>query len=164
MIPPAPTCRTPWFLSEPLGSPAYRTRTAVLSARTGRKPARAPGRNVCGRGNRCSVEHKARRSVRPAATVETRNSWRCSTPGRRTPDATCRPERTAVAIRYRIALGPEAGRRTLTLKNPSLARSDNVPKALTTDQNGFSLNAAVACQPHERDRLARIAHRFSFRA
>ena len=49
---------------------------------------------------------------------------------------------TAASIRYRIALGPEAGRRTLTLKNPSLGRSDSVPKALTADQNGFSLNAA----------------------
>jgi hypothetical protein len=59
----------------------------------------------------------------------------------------------AASIRYRIALGPEAGRRTLTLKNPGLTRSDTVPKALTADQNGFSLNAAVACQPHERHRL-----------
>ena len=62
----------------------------------------------------------------------------------------------AASIRYRIALGPEAGRRTLVLKDPSLARSDTVPKALTTDQNGFSLNAAVARQTHERDRLERL--------
>ena len=62
----------------------------------------------------------------------------------------------AASIRYRIALGPEAGRRTLVLKNPSLARSDTAPKALTADQNGFSLNAAVACQPHERDRLEHL--------
>lgn len=62
----------------------------------------------------------------------------------------------AASIRYRIALGPEAGRRTLTLKNLSLTRSDTVPKALTADQNGFSLNAAVACQAHERHRLEHL--------
>jgi hypothetical protein len=28
--------------------------------------------------------------------------------------------------------------------------------ALTAGQNGFSLNAAVACQPHERDRLEHL--------
>jgi len=62
----------------------------------------------------------------------------------------------AAFIHYRIAFGPEAGRRTLTLKDPSLGRPESVPKALTADQNGFSLNAAVACQPHERDRLERL--------
>ena len=62
----------------------------------------------------------------------------------------------AASIRYRIALGAEAGRRTLVLKDPNLARSDTVPKAPTADQNGFSLNAAVACQAHERDRLERL--------
>jgi len=44
----------------------------------------------------------------------------------------------------------------LELKNPSFARPDTVPNSLTADQNGFSLNAAVACQPHERDRLERL--------
>ena len=39
----------------------------------------------------------------------------------------------AASIRYRTALGPEAGRRTLTLKNPSLARPDSVPKGLTDE-------------------------------
>ncbi len=63
---------------------------------------------------------------------------------------------TAASIRYHIALGAEVGRRTMTLKNPHLTRSDTAPKALTADQNGFSLNAAVACQPHERDRLERL--------
>ncbi len=34
-------------------------------------------------------------------------------------------------------------------------RQFRIPKPLTADQNGFSLNAAVACQPHEVDRLER---------
>jgi len=62
----------------------------------------------------------------------------------------------AASIRYRIAVGPSAGGRTLTLKNPALARSDSTPKPFTANQNGFSLNCAVACQPHQRDRLKRL--------
>jgi hypothetical protein len=63
----------------------------------------------------------------------------------------------AASVRYRIALGPNAGRRTLTLRNPALER--NAPlttKPQTADQDGFSLNVAVACQPHQRDRLERL--------
>jgi hypothetical protein len=53
----------------------------------------------------------------------------------------------AASFRHRIAFGPEAGRQTLILKDPSLARSDTLPKALTADQNGFSLNAASPVSP-----------------
>ena len=59
----------------------------------------------------------------------------------------------AASIRYRIAVGQGAGARTLTLKNPALTRTDSTPKPFTANQNGFSLNCAVACQPHQRDRL-----------
>ena len=57
----------------------------------------------------------------------------------------------AASIRYRIAVGQGAGARTLTLKNPDLTRTDSTPKPFTANQNGFSLNCAVACQPHQRD-------------
>jgi hypothetical protein len=56
----------------------------------------------------------------------------------------------AASIRYRIAVGQGAGGRTLTLKNPALARTDSTPKPFTTNQNGFSLNCAVSCQAHQR--------------
>ena len=66
----------------------------------------------------------------------------------------------AASIRYRIAVGPfngqGAGGRTLTLKNPGLIRSGSTPKPFTDQQNGFSLNWAVACQPHQRDRLEKL--------
>ncbi len=45
---------------------------------------------------------------------------------------------------------------TLTLHDPSFIRTDKPEKALTADRDGFSLNAAVSCQPHQRDRLERL--------
>ena len=63
---------------------------------------------------------------------------------------------TAASIRYRIAIGPHSGRRTLTLHDPAFIRSDTPAKVSTADRDGFSLNAAVACQPWQRDRLERL--------
>ncbi len=62
----------------------------------------------------------------------------------------------AASTRYRIAIGPGAGSRTLTLKNPDLQRTATTPKPFTIDRDGFSLNAVVACQPHQRKRLERL--------
>ena len=62
----------------------------------------------------------------------------------------------AASIRYRVAVGPGAGARTLTLKNPALVRPDSTPKPFTANRDGFSLNCAVACQAHQRDRLERL--------
>lgn len=62
----------------------------------------------------------------------------------------------AASIRYRIAIGPHSGNRTLTLHDPSFIRTDRPEKALTADRDGFSLNAAVSCQPYQRDRLERL--------
>jgi len=61
------------------------------------------------------------------------------------------------AVRYRIAVGPIAGRKTMTLHDPSAVSFEPVPaKALTTARDGFSLNAAVACETHQRDKLERL--------
>ena len=62
----------------------------------------------------------------------------------------------AASIRYRIAIGPGAGGRTLTLKNPALVRTDSTAKPFTANRDGFSLNCAVSCQAHQRDRLERL--------
>ena len=58
--------------------------------------------------------------------------------------------------RYRIAIGPHSGSRTLTLHDPSFIRTDKHEKTLTADRDGFSLNAAVSCQPFQQDRLERL--------
>ena len=54
--------------------------------------------------------------------------------------------------------GLQTYRFALTLKNPALARTgtDSTPKPFTANQNGFSLNCAVSCQAHQRDRLERL--------
>ena len=65
-------------------------------------------------------------------------------------------ELAAASIRYRIAEGPGAGQRTLTLRSPPLARPAT-PKPLTADLQGFSLNAAVACTAVQRNKLERLA-------
>jgi len=60
----------------------------------------------------------------------------------------------AAAVRYRIALGPIAGRKTLTLHEPgAISRARESAKPLTAARDGFSLNAAVACKDHEPDKL-----------
>jgi hypothetical protein len=64
---------------------------------------------------------------------------------------------SAASIRYRIAIGPQSGHRTLTIHNPAMVREQQTTiKYLTTNQNGFSLNAAVAFKPHQRDKLERL--------
>ena len=76
---------------------------------------------------------------------------------------------SAASVRYRIAIGLHSGNRTLTLHDPLFIQTDKPEKALTADRDGFSLNAvhsmqftqcsslnaAVSCQPHQRDRLER---------
>ena len=63
-------------------------------------------------------------------------------------------ERAGAAVRYRLAVGPLAGQRTMTLRVP--ARPEPLPSTpgpLTANHEGFSLNAAVACGARERDKL-----------
>ena len=62
----------------------------------------------------------------------------------------------AASIQYRIAVGPHAGRKVLTLKLAPAAATSSVPKPFTVARDGFSLNAAVACAPHQRDRIERL--------
>ncbi len=62
----------------------------------------------------------------------------------------------AASMRYRIAIGPNQGQKTLTLRSDALVRSDTQPKPFTVNRDGFSLNASVSCQPHQRARLERL--------
>jgi hypothetical protein len=63
----------------------------------------------------------------------------------------------AAAVRYRIAVGPIAGRKTLTLRTPgAVSGAREAAKPLTAARAGFSLNAALACKDHERDKLERL--------
>jgi hypothetical protein len=62
----------------------------------------------------------------------------------------------AASIQYRIAVGPQAGRKVLTVKLAAAAAASSVPRSFTVARDGFSLNAAVACAPHQRDRIERL--------
>jgi len=63
----------------------------------------------------------------------------------------------SAAVRYRIAVGPIAGRKTMSLHSPGAVSGECAPaKTLTVARDGFSLNAAVACAAHQRDKLERL--------
>jgi len=61
----------------------------------------------------------------------------------------------AASIAYRIAIGPHAGRRALTLHSvPPVEEVPNNP--LLARRAGFSLHAATACEAYQRSRLERL--------
>ena len=65
---------------------------------------------------------------------------------------------TAASVRYRIAVGPQAGRRTLTLRtlSPEAPERSCRAKPFTAGRDGFSLNAGVACEPFQTTTLGRL--------
>ena len=62
----------------------------------------------------------------------------------------------AASIQYRIAVGPHAGRKALTLKLAAPRSPSTVPKPFTVARDGFSLNAAVAFAAHQREGIERL--------
>ena len=62
----------------------------------------------------------------------------------------------AASIQYRIAVGPHAGRKALTLKQAAPRSPSTVPKPFTVARDGFSLNAAVAFAAHQREGIERL--------
>jgi ribosomal protein S27E len=61
----------------------------------------------------------------------------------------------AASINYRIAIGPHAGRKALTLYSvPPRVQKPNLP--LVAKVAGFSLHAASVCEAHQRGRLERL--------
>jgi len=59
------------------------------------------------------------------------------------------------SITYRIAMGPQQGRKVFTLQTLPDCRPDN--RFVDTGQvAGFSLHAGVATKAHERDKLERL--------
>src|SRR3954469_13874163 len=61
----------------------------------------------------------------------------------------------AAACTYRIALGPHAGQKVLSLQTvPSRAADSQQPGCVNA--HGFSLHAAVCCGAHQRKQLERL--------
>lgn len=61
----------------------------------------------------------------------------------------------AAAITYRIAFGPRAGQKVLTIKG-AMAREPAGQRRLCAEIDGFSLHAAVQIAAHERKRLEHL--------
>lgn len=61
----------------------------------------------------------------------------------------------AAAIAYRIAFGPRAGQKVLTLRG-AMPRVDRAQQPLCADIDGFSLHAAVRVEAHDRKRLEQL--------
>jgi hypothetical protein len=59
------------------------------------------------------------------------------------------------AVTYRIAFGPRAGRKVLTLRG-AIPREAAARQRLCADIDGFSLHAAVRVEAHDRKRLERL--------
>lgn len=62
----------------------------------------------------------------------------------------------AAPIQNRIAVGPNTGYHVQTLKLAASVAGSIVPKPFTLARDGFSLNAAVACAPHQCERMERL--------
>jgi hypothetical protein len=61
----------------------------------------------------------------------------------------------AAAVTYRIAFGPRAGQKVLTLRG-AMPREDWARQPLCADIDGFSLHAAVRVEAHDRKRLEQL--------
>ena len=61
----------------------------------------------------------------------------------------------AASVQYRIAIGPHAGRKALTLYSvPPLEEEPTIP--LLARMYGFSLHAGTVCEAHQRSKLERL--------
>jgi hypothetical protein len=61
----------------------------------------------------------------------------------------------AAAVTYRIAFGPRAGQKVLTLRG-AMPREDQARQRLCADIDGFSLHAAVRVEAYDRKRLEQL--------
>ena len=61
----------------------------------------------------------------------------------------------AASCTYRIALGPRAGQKVLSLRTV-VRRDEKTTRALCVDAHGFSLHGGVRCGAHQRKALERL--------
>ena len=91
---------------------------------------------------------------RGALIEEMGQTWLAEPDAHRDEARTLRPLQVA-AITYRIAFGPRAGQKVLTLRG-AMARFGLARELLCSDIDGFSLHAAVRVQAHESKRLEQL--------
>ncbi len=99
-----------------------------------------------------------KRLVRQGVLVQEQDEW-CVAEGIAEDPDTCalRPLQQG-SIVYRIAFGPRAGRKVLTLREamPIDTDSDYERKPLCANERGFSLHAAVRCHANELLKIERL--------
>jgi hypothetical protein len=66
----------------------------------------------------------------------------------------------AAAVTYRIAFGPRAGQKVLTLRGV-MRREGTARQPLCANIDGFSLQAAVRVESHDRKRLEQLCRYIS---
>ena len=65
------------------------------------------------------------------------------------------PSLQAASCTYRIALGPRAGQKVLSLRTVP-GRDEKTTLVLCANAHGFSLHAGVRCGTHQRKALERL--------
>ena len=60
------------------------------------------------------------------------------------------------SITYRLAFGPNAGRKALSLQTVPVRTEQRKGDELVSQQAGFSLHAGIACKSHQRKKLERL--------
>jgi len=60
------------------------------------------------------------------------------------------------SVTYRLAFGPNAGKKALTLQTVPASDKQAKPNELVSKQSGFSLHAGVACKSNQRKKLERL--------
>jgi hypothetical protein len=99
-----------------------------------------------------------KRLVRQGVLVQEQDQWYVSDDIANDDEASALRPLQQGSIVYRIAFGPRAGRKVLTLREavPVGADSGYEAKPLCANEQGFSLHAAVRCQANERAKLERL--------
>lgn len=70
-------------------------------------------------------------------------------------DAALAPLQSATCA-YRIALGPRAGQKVLTLKTVATQNLEQSGQEYCSNAHGFSLHAGVRCAMNQRNKLERL--------
>ncbi len=99
-----------------------------------------------------------KRLVRQGVLVQEQDDWYVADGIAEDTEASALRPLQQGSIVYRIAFGPRAGRKVLTLREalPIETDSDYDRKPLCANEQGFSLHAAVRCHANERLKLERL--------
>jgi Putative transposase len=99
-----------------------------------------------------------KRLVRQGVLVQEQDQWYVADGVAEDTDTSALRPLQQGSIVYRIAFGPRAGRKVLTLREamPVDTASDYERNPLCANEQGFSLHAAVRCHANERLKLERL--------